>query len=189
MKRGFLLLIILVVTSCAPVKSQSRFSKDSGTQKAADISGANQHGATASAGVSDTNKPDGVSNVDLKGRQIDLYAIRAGGAKVFLPPEFDKLPCGYFRQGPEFEIPPIPGGPPLAIRGPVQNFYSGNWVREAEYSFKLSVYKRIYRDPGIPDWLSSPPTTRTQEYVLKLFDVVVSAPTSDSCRISARALN
>lgn len=186
---AILLFGIFVLVGCAPVKSPSRLAKDSNDLKTSDTGAGNGSGGVTSASVSDANKADGVSNVDLKGRQVDLYAIRAGNAKVFLPPEFDKLPCSYFRQGPEFEIPPIPGGPPLSIRGPVQNFYSGNWVRESEYSFKLSVYKRIYRDPGIPDWLSSPPTTRTQEYVLKLFDAVVSAPTSEGCRISARPLN
>ncbi len=174
---------IYLLAACAPVKNPGRLANQAGSA----VSGTNGNNDDASR---DENKNvSGISSVDLSGRQVDLYAIRAGNAKIFLPPEFDKLPCAYFRQGPEFEIPPIPGGPPLALRGPVQNFYSGRWSRETEYSFKLSVHKRIYRDPGIPDWLSSPPTTRVKEYVLKLYDVVISAPTSESCRISAVILN
>jgi hypothetical protein len=172
-----------LLVACAPVKSPGRLANQEESEK----NDASVNAGSATGDVSADNS--GISAVNLSGRQVDLYAIRAGNAKIFLPPEFDKLPCAYFRQGPEFEIPPPPGGPPLALRGPVQNFYSGRWGRETEYSFKLSVYKRIYRDPGIPDWLPSPPTTRVKEYVLKLYDVVVSSPTSESCRISAVALN
>ena len=174
---------LCLLVACAPVKSPDRLNG----QDSSSNSGRNQTEDIAQNGSS---RPDsGISVVNLSGRQVDLYAIRAGNAQIFLPPEFDKLPCAYFRQGPEFDIPPVPGGPPIALRGPVQNFYSGRWIRETEYSFKLSVYKRIYRDPGIPDWLPNPPTTRIKEYVLKLYDVVISAPKSESCRISAVAVN
>lgn len=125
----------------------------------------------------------------LSGRQIDLYAIRAGKGQSEVPPDMDKLPCSYFRQGPAFSISAVPGGPPLALQGPVQNNYSGVWGLQADYTFKLSVYKRIYRNAGIPDWLANPPTSRREEYVIKLFLVTISAPNTASCKISARAIN
>ena len=125
----------------------------------------------------------------LSGRQIDLYAIRSGKGQSEVPPDMDKLPCSYFKQGPAFNIPAVSGGPPLALQGPVQNNYSGVWGLQADYTFKFSVYKRIYHDAGIPDWLANPPTSRNQEYVIKLFLVTISAPNTASCKISARAIN
>ena len=125
----------------------------------------------------------------LSGRQIDLYAIRAGKGPSVVPPDMDKLPCSYFKQGPAFSIPAVPGGSPLALQGPVQNNYSGVWGIRSDYTFKLSVYKRIYHDAGIADWLVNPPTARSQEYVVKLFLVTISAPNTASCKISAKAIN
>lgn len=180
---SFMAASLLASIACAPTKVPKRME----TKLNADAESGESHPATLPGSNSGSN--GGVSAVSLSGRQVDLYFIRAGNAQIFLPPEFDKLPCAYFKQGPEFDIPPVPGGPPVALRGPVQNFYSGRWTRETEYSFKLSVYKRIYRDPGIPDWLTAPPSTRTTEYVLKLYDVIVASPNSQSCKISAVPVN
>lgn len=185
MKLQIFIFAVVLSSGCAPVKLGS---KEKASQKSDDGS-QSAPGQDAQEKSTPEASNAGVSATNLSGRQVDLYSIRAGNAQVFLPPEFDKLPCAYFRQGPQFEIPPIPGGPPLALRGPVQNFYAGQWTKETEYSFKLSVYKRIYRDPGIPDWLSAAPTSRVSEYVLRLFDVIISSPTATNCSISARSLN
>jgi hypothetical protein len=181
MMRSICVLVLLAtLATCAPVKTPTRLTSN-GPSTAQNSTG------TSSETVS--QEADGLSSVSLSGRKVDLYSIRAGDAKIFVPPQFDNLPCAYFKQGPEFEIPPVPGGPPIGLRGPVQNFYSGRWIKETEYTFKLSVYKRIYRDPGIPDWLLTKPTARVREYVLKLYDVVISSPTSKDCKISAVSTN
>lgn len=186
MRAQIFIFAVVLSSACAPVKLGS---KEKASQKSDDGAQSSTPAQDAVGKAAPEGSNAGVSATNLSGRQVDLYSIRAGNAQVFLPPEFDKLPCAYFRQGPQFEIPPIPGGPPLPMRGPVQNFYAGQWTKETEYSFKLSVYKRIYRDPGIPDWLSTAPTSRVSEYVLRLFDVVISSPTTTNCSISARALN
>ncbi len=186
MRTQIFIFAVVLTSGCAPVKVGS---KEKATQKSDGVVQSSNPGQDATGKPSPHSTNPGVGATNLSGRQVDLYSIRAGNAQVFLPPEFDKLPCAYFRQGPQFEIPPIPGGPPLPMQGPVQNFYAGQWTKETEYSFKLSVYKRIYRDPGIPDWLSTAPTSRVSEYVLRLFDVVISSPTTSNCSISARALN
>jgi len=187
MNSRFLIFAVMLTAACAPVKKSSNSTEQSSGATNPNSNEMISPGDDAANIASESDSA--ISAVNLSGRHVDLYVIRAGNAQVFLPPDFDKLPCGYFKQGPEFQVPPVPGGPPISLRGPVQNFYSGKWVRETEYTFKLSVYKRIYRDPGIPDWLPNPPTTRVTEYVLKLFDVTISSPSTAGCRIFARPLN
>jgi hypothetical protein len=129
------------------------------------------------------------ANQAPSGRAIDLYAIRASFRNDISPPEIDQLPCQYFKQGNPFPIPPVKGGPPLALPGPLQNYYAGQWNGSKEFRFKVSAYNRIYRDPGIPSWLLTPPTTRVNEYVTKLYDVTILNPTQQTCTISAKVLN
>lgn len=142
--------------------------------------------------VSEENSENAGSTINDKqptGRAVDLYAIRASAGKGFVPPALDKLPCPFFRQGSAFSIPAVRGGPPLPLPGPLQNHYSGDWNGLQEFRFKVSAYNRLYSDPGIPNWLLTPPTSRAIEYVTKLFNVTVTNPTQANCTISARALN
>jgi hypothetical protein len=165
-----------VIWSCAP----DRKTRPSESPKAETL-GANDESEQTTSVSRTTTQPTG--------RAVDLYAIRANAANGFVPPEIDKLPCPFFRQGAAFKIPAIQGGPPIALPGPLQNHYAGVWNGSDQYRFKVSAYNRIYRDPGIPDWLLTTPTSRAIEYVSKLFDVTVLRPTQANCTISAKALN
>jgi hypothetical protein len=166
----------LAMSSCAPVNKTNL----NPAPKSEELSASDAPGSSSSVTAA-ANAPTG--------RFVDLYAIRASSAKGFVPPEIDKLPCPFFKQGAPFQIPAVPGGPPIALPGPLQNHYSGFWNGLDQYHFKVSAYNRLYRDPGIPDWLLSAPTVRAIEYVSKLFDVTINNPTKATCSISARPLN
>jgi len=130
------------------------------------------------------------SNAALaKGRQISLFDIRAAMFASALPPSLDTLPCPYFKQGPQFNIAVIPGGPPVPIPGPIQNYYSGNWNGESQYTFRVSLWNRIYHDPGVPDWTMEQPDRLSTQYVPKLFDFVVTNANKPGCSMTARRLN
>lgn len=178
MRAGIIVWMIHVtlVVSCAPVKT----SKPDKSQPSDSLPVSDLPPETGSVS-SMTTQPTG--------RSVDLYAIRAGLTKGFIPPDIDKLPCSFLRQGSPFTIPAVAGGPPLALPGPLQNNYSGVWNGLQELRFKVSAYNRIYHNPGIPDWLLTKPTSRTIEYVIKLYDVVVTNPTQQNCSIAGRKLN
>ncbi len=124
-----------------------------------------------------------------KGRQVSLFDIRASMFAGTLPPALDGLPCPYFKQGPRFNMAAIPGGPPVPIPGPIQNYYSGNWNGDTQYIFRVSLWNRLYRDVGIPDWTLEQPVALATQYVPKLFDIIVTNPTKPGCAMTARRLN
>ena len=167
-------LFIVSLAACSPVKTSASRPEDTQPKSAASV-------VTADASA--------VPSPSSYGRQINLYAIRASLTQSSLPPNPDQLPCQYFKQGADFKITNIPGGPPIAIPGPVQNHYSGNWMGDREYSFRFSAWNRLYHDAGIPDWLLASPAARTKEYVPKLFDMTIVNPTTASCTIKAKRLN
>jgi hypothetical protein len=171
-----LALIGSIIVSCRPSKKNNE--PDSPKTEVL--------GATGSSEAQSSVRP---ATITPTGRAVDLFAIRASVGGGFVPPDIDKLPCPYFRQGPAFQIPAIQGGPPIPLPGPIQNYYSGSWNGIDQYRLKVSAYNRLYRDKGIPDWILTMPQSRAVDYVPKLFDVTILRPTKSDCAISASLLN
>ena len=141
--------------------------------------------------VMETDAPQNSSSLtqNLQGRRVDLYAVRASYMQTPMAPDLDKLPCGFFRQGPAFQIPAVAGGPPLTLPGPVQNNFAGIWIDENNYTFRLSAYKRLYHDAGVLDWSLTPPAALTTQYIPKLFNVTITNSTKAGCSIAAKEVN